>query len=91
MLLIKIKQQDGKNIPDSIAYFTRVCMICLIFPSASQLALIGQMQARAKLSAFEYEKKVSRESNNHTKRPNWSSFKEAPYRKPDMSQQPQIL
>ena len=45
MLLIKIKQQDllrdGKNISDSIAYFTRVYMICLIFPSASQLALIS--------------------------------------------------
>ena len=45
MVLIKIKQQDflrdGKNISDSIAYFTRVYMICLIFPSASQLALIG--------------------------------------------------
>ena len=45
MLLIKIKQQDllhdGKIISDSIAYFTRVYMICLIFPSASQLALTG--------------------------------------------------
>ena len=33
MLLITIKQQDllrdGQNIPDSIAYFTRVYMICL--------------------------------------------------------------
>ena len=33
MLLIKIKQQDllpdGKNISDSIAYFTRLYMICL--------------------------------------------------------------
>ena len=45
MLLIKIKQQDllrdCKNISDSIAYFTRVYMTCLIFPRASQLALIG--------------------------------------------------
>ena len=45
MLLIKIKQQDllrvGKDTSDSIAYFTTVYMICLIFPSASQLALIG--------------------------------------------------
>ena len=45
MLLIKIKQQDllhdGKNISDSIAYFLRVCMISLIFASASQLALTG--------------------------------------------------
>ena len=32
-------------------------MICLIFPSASQLTLIGQLQASAKLSAFEYENK----------------------------------
>ena len=45
MLCINIKQQDllpdGKDISDSIAYITRKCMICLIFPSASQLALIG--------------------------------------------------
>ena len=56
MLLINIKQHDqfhdGKSISDSIAYFTRVYMICLIFPSASQLALISQLQARPKLSAF---------------------------------------
>ena len=43
--MIKIKQQnslrDGKNISDSLAYFTRVYTICLIFPSASQLAHIG--------------------------------------------------
>ena len=45
MLLIKIKQEDllldGKRISDSIAYFTGVYMICLIFSSASQLALTG--------------------------------------------------
>ena len=91
MLLIKIKQQDllhdRKNISDSTAYHTRVYKICLIFPSASQ-HLTGEFQARAKLSAFEYENKESRESNNHNKRPNWSSFKEAPYRNPEMSQQP---
>ena len=90
--MIKVKQQDllhhGKNISDSIAYFSRGCIIYLIFSSASQLALIGQLQARAKLSAFKYENKVSIESNNCTKRLNWSSFKEAPYRNPDMSQQP---
>ena len=97
MILIKIKQQDllhdGKNISDSTAYFTKVYMICLIFPSASQLALTGKpvrnyLQACAKLSAFECESKESRESNNHIKIPNWSSFKGAPYRNPDMSQQP---
>ena len=43
---------------------------------------------RAKLSISKYENKESRESNNHTKRPNWSSLREAPYRNPDMSQQP---
>ena len=32
-------------------------MICLILPSASQLTLVGQLQVRAKLSAFEYENK----------------------------------
>ena len=92
MHLMKIKQQDllhdSKNIYDSISYYTRVYMICLIFPSASQLALTGQLQARAKLSAYEYEYKESRESNNHTKRLNWLSFKEAPYRNPDTSPQP---
>ena len=62
-------------------------MICLILPSASQLALTGYMQASAKLSAFDYESKKSRESSNHTKRLNWSFFKEAPYRNPDTSQQ----
>ena len=62
-------------------------MICLIFPSASQLALIGYLQASAKLNAFEYESKESRESNKHTKRQNWLSFKEAPYRNEDTSQQ----
>ena len=74
MLLMKIKQQDslgdGKNISDSISYFTRVYMICLIFPSASQLAPIGLLEASAKLSAFEYENKENREnreSNTHTK------------------------
>ena len=41
-----------------------------------------------KIKCFEYENKESRESNNHTKRLNWSSFKEAPYRNLDVSQQP---
>ena len=41
-------------------------MICLLFPSASQLTLIGLLQARAKLSASEYENKESIDSNNHT-------------------------
>ena len=63
-------------------------MICLIFQSASQLALIGQLQAHAKLNAFEYGNKESRKSKNHTKRSNWSSFKEELYRNPDMDQQP---
>ena len=38
--------------------------------------------------ALEYENSEGRESNNHTKRLNWSFFKEAPYRNLDMSQQP---
>ena len=37
--------------------------------------LIGCLQSRAKLNAFEHENKERRESNNHTIRPNWSSFK----------------
>ena len=39
-------------------------MICLIFPSAYQLALTGLLQAGAKLSAFKYENKENRKSNN---------------------------
>ena len=68
MLLIKIKRQDllhdGKNISDLIAYFTRVYMNCLIFPSASQLVLIA---SACKIRWFGYETKESGESNNHTK------------------------
>ena len=55
MLLINIKQQD--LLPDSIAFFTGVYMICLILPSACQLTLVGQLQVRAKLSAFDYQNK----------------------------------
>ena len=54
-------------------------MICLKLPSASQ-HLQANLQARAKLNAFEYGNKVSTESNNRTKRLNWSPFEEAPYR-----------
>ena len=39
-------------------------MICLVFPSTSQLALIGYLQARAKLSAFEYENKKIEKGNS---------------------------
>ena len=46
------------------------------------------MASAWKLIAFEYENNESRESNNHTKRLNWSFFKEAPYRNLGMSQQP---
>ena len=56
-------------------------MIYLMFPSASQLALISLLQVRAKLSAFEYESKERRQSNSHTERLNLN-------RNPDMSQQP---
>ena len=63
MLLIMIKQQDllpdGENISDSTPCLRRLYMIFLIFPSASQLTLICLLQARAKLSAFEYENKES--------------------------------
>ena len=54
--------------------FTRVYMICFIFPSASQLALIGLLHARAKLIAFKYKNKENRESDNHTTRLNWSPY-----------------
>ena len=60
--------------------FDTPCIICLIFPRASQLAFIGKLEARARLSNFEYEIKESRETNDH--------FKEAAYRNQDMSQQP---
>ena len=40
MLFVKIKQQDLlydiKNIPGSIAYFTRAYVVYIIFPRASQ-------------------------------------------------------
>ena len=61
---------------------------CLIFPSEFQLTLISELQAPVKLIDFEYENKENRESDNHTKRLNWSSFKEAPYKSLEMSQQP---
>ena len=46
MLLIKKQTTEMyyvmvKTFHDSIAYFTRVYMICLILPSTSQLALTG--------------------------------------------------
>ena len=46
-----------------------------------------RLKAHVKLIAFEYENKESKESNNHTKRLYWSSFKEAPYRNLEMSQE----
>ena len=53
---MKIKRQDllpdGKNISDLIAYLQDYILICLIFPCASQLALIGYLQARAKSKCF---------------------------------------
>ena len=55
---------------------------------ASQLTTIGQFQAPANLSAFEHKNKEGRENGNHTKRLSWSSFREAPYRNHDMSEQP---
>ena len=89
MLLIKIKQQDslldGKSVSDSSAYLEEyIYDICLIISSTCQLACTYRLilQACAKLSAFEYENKASRESNNYTERLNWSFFKETPYRNP---------
>ena len=52
-----------------------------MFPSTSQSAVIGQLQAHPKLSVFEYENKDSRESENHTERPNCPSFKEGTLQK----------
>ena len=72
----------SKNKMCTSNFWTNSNEVCLIFPRASQLALIGELQARAKLSAFEYQNKASTEINNDTKRLHWSSFKEAPYRNP---------
>ena len=47
-----------------------------------------RLDSRVKLIAFEYDNKESKESNDHTKRLNWSTFKEEPYRNLDVSQQP---
>ena len=86
MLLIKINQQDllrdGKNISDYESIYD-----LLTIPKRLSVSTY-RLQALAKLSAFEYENKQSRESNNHTERQNWLSFEETPYRNPDMSQQP---
>ena len=60
----------------------------LSYESIYDLLNIPKLQANAKLSDFEYENKESRESKNHIKKPNWSSFKDAPYENQDMSQQP---
>ena len=91
MLLMKVKRQDllcdGKNISDSIAYFTMEYDLLNIANriSVNTYRLIA---SACKIKRFEYENKKCRESSNNTRRPNWSSFKEAPYRNPDMSQQP---
>ena len=59
-------------------------------PPPPPVFLITECPSGVKLIAFEYENKESRESKNHTKRLNWSSFKEALYRNLGMSQQPYI-
>ena len=93
MLSIKIKQQDllhdGKNISDSIAYFYESYIYDLLnIPKRISVNTYRLITSACKLSAFEYGNKESRESNNHTKRSNWSSFKETLHRNLDMSQQP---
>ena len=44
--------------------------------------------SKCKIKCFEYENKESRESSNHTKRFDWSSFKDASLQKSNMCQQP---
>ena len=60
--------------------------ISILSEKYKRFKFVHSLQARAKLSAFEYENKESRESSNYTERSNWSSIKEALYRNPDMSQ-----
>ena len=59
-----------------------------MFNIPKRILVSTYMLTASALIAFEYENKESRESNNHTKRLNWSSFKEVPYRNLGMSQQP---
>ena len=74
--MLKINQQnllsDSKNVSDSIAYLGQGKFNIPKHIWVSTYRIIA--------SAFEYENRASREINNHTKRFNWSSFKEAPYR-----------
>ena len=42
--------------------------------------------SKCKIKCFEYENRESRESSNHTKRLNWSSFKDASLQKSNMCQ-----
>ena len=53
-------------------------MICFNINNIPKLISVSTaiLQAHAKLSAFGYENKEGRESNNHTKRSNWSPFKD---------------
>ena len=51
-------------------------------PKCISVSTYRVIASTRKISAFEYENKASRESNNHTKRLNWSLFKEAPCRWP---------
>ena len=47
----------------------------LNIPKRISVSAYSLIASACKLSAFEYENKESRESNNHTKRLNWSSLK----------------
>ena len=79
---VVVLDMASKNKMCTSDFWTDSNEVCLIFPRASQLAVIGELQAREKFSASEYQNKASTEINNDTKRLNWSSFKEAPYRNP---------
>ena len=63
-------------------------MILLDIPKGISVSAYRLIASACKIKRFEYENKESRDSNNHTKKLNCSSFKETPYRYPDMSQQP---
>ena len=56
-------------------------------PKRISVSTYRLIASACKLIAFSIKKEESRESNNHIKRSNWSSFKEAPYGNLGMSQQ----
>ena len=86
MLSIKSKQQDlisnSKKVSDSIAYLKESTFDLFNIPKSLSFSTYRLIANVCRVKCFWTEKKASKERNNHTKRLNWSFFKEAPYRNP---------